>query len=124
MLPTRPKAVFYRGVLVCCARLVRAQIAHACRNRTLSVTSHQSPVTSHQSPVDWGLATGDWRLPLPAAKESERGVAKGRRRVAEDGSVAAVGHDPETRLRNRAVQVDAERHRVERIAVAEHDESP
>ena len=65
----------------------------------------------------WGLATG-WGEIGEGALDEWRGVG------AEDRTVAAAGHHPERRLRDRAIHLHRELDRVERIAIAVHDQLP
>src|SRR3954454_4263010 len=71
-------------------------------------TTNDTPIKSLDAPA--------------AAEESQHGARELRRRLAEHRAVAAVGHDPEIRSRDRAVQLERQRDRIERIAIAEHDQ--
>src|SRR5438270_301796 len=62
-------------------------------------------------------------LPL-AIEERERRAPELWRQLAEDRSVAAVRDHPEVRPRDPLVQRHRECRRVERVAVAVHDERP
>ena len=57
-----------------------------------------------------------------SAHERQRGLGETGRGAAEHRTVPAVGHHPHVRSRNGLVQVHRERHRIQRIAIAEDDQ--
>src|SRR4029453_7488036 len=62
-------------------------------------------------------------LPLTPQKR-QRGLGKARRVSAEHRAVSPVGHHPQMRARDGGVQIERKAHRVEKVAIAEHDQRP
>ncbi len=61
---------------------------------------------------------------VPRCKEGRRRSHERRGLISKDWSVPAVRHHPERRIRNPAKQLDRLLDRIQRIAIAVHDQRP
>src|SRR6266403_2154107 len=78
-----------------------------------------------KAPLTRRTPQGALLLPFPLApQEGQRGRGETGGQVPEDGAVSAVGNDPEVGSRDGSVQLQRNLHRIERIAIAMHDQGP
>src|SRR3989441_10322856 len=111
--------------------MVASQLASWCvgelarRSRATKARRHENTKTRKRNSwvSDCRGFVLSWLACAPVAAE-KRGRCRDERRCmrSEDRAVAAVGHDPQKRSRDRGVQLEGDRDRIEEIAIAKDDQ--